>query len=382
MGQELRRRTGIIRVHVTIRVGTKTSADVMAGKLTSEAINDELAKQGLRAATIVEKATASEQETVNEESGNDLLLVALLCGIGGATVTIIILAIVAAFAKCCCHRKKKAKVHTEKKEHVLMEDLERASSQGVSASMSGRFDCVHTSPAGDDVDAVRANLSNDALVLPPTLSNVPSQSLSTTAEDIASDEVDDEAQGLLPGSAITVKNGAEAVRGQSRAILHSGEIFDVRKQTIATYEQARQREDDAHQQIMRRELSVDIRKQMIETHEQALQQEQDAHQIEILRREQELQRQLRMRQQKRGSLQPIQEVVGARATPRGLHGSNALLPELQHRPSAIERTQLIDEHEQALQREQRAREETTMCAEEQWQRQPSTTITSSSDDDE
>ena len=92
MGQELRRRTGIIRVHVTIRVGTKTSADVMAGKLTSEAINDELAKQGLRAATIVEKAAASEQETANEESGNDLLLVALLSGIGGATVTIIILA--------------------------------------------------------------------------------------------------------------------------------------------------------------------------------------------------------------------------------------------------------------------------------------------------
>ena len=49
-----------IRVHVTVRVGTKTSADVMAIKLTSDEINDELAKEGLRAATIVEKAVVSE----------------------------------------------------------------------------------------------------------------------------------------------------------------------------------------------------------------------------------------------------------------------------------------------------------------------------------
>ena len=141
MGQELRRRTGIIRVHVTIRVGTKTSADVMAGKLTSEAINDELAKEGLRAATIVEEAVVSElvseRDTVKEDSGNDILLVALLCSIGGATATIIILAIVAAIAKCCCYRNKNT--------HVPMEDLQRASSQGAFAPMSGRFDNVPAS---------------------------------------------------------------------------------------------------------------------------------------------------------------------------------------------------------------------------------------------
>ena len=196
-----------IRVHVTVRVGTKTSADVMASKLTSDEINDELAKEGLRAATIVEKAVVSElvseRDTVKEDSGNDILLVALLCSIGGATATIIILAIVAAIAKCCCYRNKNAQVHNDKKVQVFMEDLERASSQGVFAPMSGRFDCVHTRPAGNDDDTIRANLTNDALVLSPTLRHVPSKSLSTTAEDIASDEVDDEEQDVLPGTVMS-----------------------------------------------------------------------------------------------------------------------------------------------------------------------------------
>ena len=69
--------------------------------------------------------------------------------------------------------------------------------------MSGRFDNVHTRPAGDDDDMIRGNLTNDALVLSPTLSNVPSKLLSTTAADIASDEVVDEEQGFLPGSVMS-----------------------------------------------------------------------------------------------------------------------------------------------------------------------------------
>ena len=115
---------------------------------------------------------------------------------------------------------------------------------------------------------------------------------------------------------------------------------------------------------LRRGESV-IRKQMIESHEQELLRHQDAHQVEIVRREEELQRQLRMRQEKRGSAQL--EVAGARSTtPRAPRGSR---PELQHRPSVMERKQMIEDHEQALQREQSAQQDKILRAEEELHRQ-------------
>ena len=188
-------------------------------------------------------------------------------------------------------------------------------------------------PAEDDEDKRGAVAPFNKPDLPPISRPLVPQAPSAPAEDDASDEVDEEAPGLLPGSATSEQNLTEAARGQSHAALRRGESV--------------------------------IRKQMIESHEQELLRHQDAHQVEIVRREEELQRQLRMRQEKRGSAQL--EVAGARSTtPRAPRGSR---PELQHRPSVMERKQMIEDHEQALQREQSAQQDKILRAEEELHRQ-------------
>ena len=138
---------------MSIRVGTKASADAMAAKLTAAAINAELAKEGLSAATIVEEAVSSQKPKAAEDSAKDsipvaFIAIALLCGIAGG-----IIALVIALAIWCGCRKRGAQVHADEKaqeSQVRTEDLEQALPQLASGDMppaqSGTFDCVNTSP--------------------------------------------------------------------------------------------------------------------------------------------------------------------------------------------------------------------------------------------
>ena len=143
---------------MSIRVGTKASADAMAAKLTAAAINAELAKEGLSAATIVEEAVSSQKPKAAEDSAKDsipvaFIAIALLCGIAGG-----IIALVIALAIWCGCRKRGAQVHADEKaqeSQVRTEDLEQALPQLASGDMppaqSGTFDCVNTSPVGTPV---------------------------------------------------------------------------------------------------------------------------------------------------------------------------------------------------------------------------------------
>ena len=82
-------------------------------------------------------------------------------------------------------------------------------------------------------------------------------------------------------------------------------------------------------------------------------------------REEELQRKLRERKQNRGQNSTDVQLRSA----SDVMSANKLIPTLQHRPSMIIRKDMIDNHHQALQKEQTAQQEEIARAEEELQRQ-------------
>ena len=108
-----------------------------------------------------------------------------------------------------------------------------------------------------------------------------------------------------------------------------------------------------------------IREKMIEDHEQMLQKQQNAQKVDMMRREEELQRKLRERKQNRGQNSTDVQLRSA----SDVMSANKLIPTLQHRPSMIIRKDMIDNHHQALQKEQTAQQEEIARAEEELQRQ-------------